>query len=97
MDSNSILVTNLKIKKPYGFFYFSLNIVDIIIPIVNTISPNISDGMVTLYLNDFIINNIMLDTNIPNIMLYILLLYFFNKYYNFLMLKYLISSIVLLG
>ena len=79
MDSNSILVTNLKIKKPYGFFYFSLNIVDIIIPIVNTISPNISDGMVTLYLNDFIINNIMLDTNIPNIMLYILLLYFFNK------------------
>ena len=53
--------------------------VDIIIPIVNTISPNISDGMVTLYLNDFIINNIMLDTNIPNIMLYILLLYFFNK------------------
>ena len=79
MDSNSILVTNLKIKKPYGFFYFSLNIVDIIIPIVNTISPNISDGMVTLYLNDFIINNIMLDNNIPNIMLYILLLYFFNK------------------
>ena len=76
MDSNSILVTNLKIKKPYGFFYFSLNIVDIIIPIVNTISPNISDGMVTLYLNDFIINNIMLDTNIPNIMLYIFVLYF---------------------
>ena len=79
MDSNSILVTNLKIKKPYGFFYFSLNIVDVIIPIVNTISPNISDGMVTLYLNDFIINNIMLDTNIPNIMLYIFVLYFFNK------------------
>ena len=79
MDSNSILVTNLKIKKPYGFFYFSLNIVDIISPIVNTISPDISDGMVTLYLNDYIINNIMLDTNIPNIMLYILLLYFFNK------------------
>ena len=62
-----------------AFFYFSLNIVDIIIPIVNTISPNISDGMVTLYLNDFIINNIMLDTNIPNIMLYIFVLYFFNK------------------
>ena len=81
MDSNSILVTNLKIKKPYGFFYFSLNIVDIIIPIVNTVSPNISDGMVTLYLNDFIINNIMLDTNIPNIMLYILLLYLSYWYY----------------
>ena len=51
---------------------------DIIIPIVNTVSPNISDGMVTLYLNDFIINNIMLDTNIPNIMLYILVSFLLN-------------------
>ena len=66
MDSNSILVTNLKIKKPYGFFYFSLNIVDIIIPIVNTVSPNISDGMVTLYLNDFIINRLITHQAIRN-------------------------------
>ena len=43
------------------------------------IVAQICSGTTISMIVSIIINNIMLDTNIPNIMLYIFVLYFFNK------------------